>query len=65
MQSISLLGGLGACSPGKFLKIHALRLNLVLSEAQNSNAKDRLLKSAVRKISLAMHATFVFLILSV
>jgi len=30
----------------------------VLSEAQNSFAKDRLLKSAVREISLAVHATF-------
>jgi len=50
--------------PRKFLKMHTLRLNLVLSEAQNCYAKDRLLKSAVREISLAVHTTFVFLKLS-
>jgi len=47
--------------PRKFLKMHVLRLNLVLSVAQNCYAKDRLWKSAVR---LAVHATFVFLKLS-
>jgi len=41
--------------------MHALRLNLVLSKAQNCYAKDRLWKSAVREISLAVHANFVFL----
>jgi len=56
MQSMSLLGGLGACPPRKFLKMHTLRLNLVLSEAQNCYAKDSLWKSAVREISLAVHA---------
>jgi len=33
-----------------------MRLNLVLSEAQNCFAKDRLWKSAVREISLVVHA---------
>jgi len=51
--------------PENFLKMHALRLNLVLSEAQNCYVKDRLWKSAVREISLAVHANFVFLKLSV
>jgi len=64
MQSMSLLGGLGA-SPRNFLKIHALRLNLVHSDTQNCYAKDRLWKSAVREISLAVHANFVFLKLSI
>jgi len=44
--------------------MHALRFNLVLSEAQNCYAKDRIWKSIVREISLAMHNTFVFLKLS-
>ena len=44
-----------------FLKMHALRLNLVLSEVQNCYAKDRLWKSVVKEISLAVHANFVFL----
>jgi len=43
--------------------MHVLRLNLVLSEAQNCYAKDRFWKSAVREISLAVHANFVFLYL--
>jgi len=58
MQSMSLLEGLGTCLPKKFWKMHALRLNLVPSEAQNCYAKDRLWKSAVREISLSVHATF-------
>jgi len=37
----------------------------VLSEAQSWYAKDRLWKSAVREISLAVHANFVFLKLSI
>ena len=37
---MSLIGGLGACPPEKFEKIHALRLNLVLFEAQNCYAMD-------------------------
>jgi len=43
--------GSGGMPPRKFLKMHALRLrfNLVLFEAQNCYAKDRLWKSAVRK----------------
>jgi len=44
--------------PRKFLKMHALRLNLVLSEAQNCYAKDRLWKSTVREISLAVSCYF-------
>jgi len=32
--------GSGGMPPRKFLKMHALRLNLVLSEAQNFYAKD-------------------------
>jgi len=58
MQSISLLGGLGAYPPENFWKVHALRLNLVLSEAQNCFAKDSFWKSAVSEISLAMYTTF-------
>jgi len=58
-------GGLGACPPEKFWKMHALTLNLVLSEAQNCYAKDRLWKSTVTEISLVMHAIFVFLKLSI
>jgi len=49
MQTMSLLGGVGVC-PRKF---YALRLNLMISEAQNCCAKDRLWKSA-REISLAV-----------
>jgi len=52
--------GSGGMPPRKFLKMHALRLNLVLSEAQNCYTKDRLKKFAVREISLAVHANFVF-----
>jgi len=37
----------------------------VLSEAQNCYAKDRLWKSAVREISLVVHANFVTLKLSI
>jgi len=55
---MGLLRGLGACPPRKFLKMHALRLNLVPSQAQNCFAKDRPCKSVVREISLAVHATF-------
>jgi len=62
MQSISLLGDLGACPLENFWKVHALRLNLMLSEAQNCFAKDRLWESAVREISLAVQ---VFLKLSI
>jgi len=57
MQNMMLLEGLGTCSPENFWKTHALRLNLVFSEAQNCYAKDRLCRSAVREISLAVHAT--------
>jgi len=42
IQNVGLLGGLGVCLPENFRKMHALRLNLVLSEAQNCYAKDRL-----------------------
>jgi len=61
MQSMSLLGDLGTFPPEIVRKMHALRLNLVLSEEQNCYAKDRLWKSAVREISLAVHATFCIL----
>jgi len=50
MQSMSLLGRPGGMPPRKFLKMHVLRLNLVLSEEQHCYAKDRLWKSAVREI---------------
>jgi len=59
MQGMSLLMGSGGMPPENFWKIHVLRLNLVLSEVQNCYAKDRLWKSAVREISLAVHATIV------
>jgi len=50
---MNLLGGSGGMPPENFKKMHALRLNLVLSKAQNCYAKDRLWKSAVREISLS------------
>jgi len=40
----------GHAPPKNFLKNASLRLNLVLFEAQNCYAKDRLWKSAVREI---------------
>ena len=58
MHSISFLGGSGGMTPKKILKMHALRLNLVLSEVQNCYAKDRLWKSAVGETSLVVHANF-------
>jgi len=42
--------------PEKFSKMHALRLILVFTEVQICYAKDRLWKSAVREISLAVYA---------
>jgi len=51
-----LRGVWGHALPENFWKMHALRLNLVLSEAQNCYAKDRLWKSDVREISLTVHA---------
>jgi len=51
---------LGWCGGMPLRKMHALRLNLVLFEAQNCYAKYRLWKSAVREISLAEHANFLF-----
>jgi len=43
-------------------KIYALRLNLVLPKAQNCYAKYKLWKSDVRKISLAVHANYKYLV---
>ena len=40
----------------KFEKIHALRLNLVLFEAQNCYAKDILVGSIISEILLAVPA---------
>jgi len=57
MQRMCLLGALGHA----LRKIHALRFNLVLSKVQNCYAKDKLCKSVVREISLAVHANFVIL----
>jgi len=67
MQSMNLLGGLGACMPPRKV------LENVCSDIEFGAfcgtkllyAKDRLWKSTVREISLAVHATFVFLKLSV
>jgi len=62
MRSMSLLGGVWGMAPRK---MHALRLNQIFSEAQNCYAKDRLLKSAVREFSLAVHILFLYFLLSI
>jgi len=54
MQSMSLLGVWGHAPQEKNLKNAC---NLVLSEAQNCYAKDRLWKSAMRKI-ITIHPWF-------
>jgi len=59
MQSMSLLGVWGM-PPENFRKMHALRLNLVFSEAQNCYTKNRLWKSAVREISLEVNLLLYF-----
>jgi len=50
-------GGWGHASLENFWKMHALRLNLVFSKAQNCYAKDRLWKSAVREIIGSIYIT--------
>jgi len=60
MQSMSLLGGLRACSPRIFLKNACFEIEsgAFWGTTQNCCAKDRLWKSTVREISLVVHATF-------